>query len=162
MLNQNSKPFAQIQYFIKAGMFREAIITYSKLRDGVTNESELLSDKFFQRDLKEAEYSLIKLVRDQIQDIHRLMERNDIRYAFARCMQLVEILDVEPTRRYFTEYLYELHELLEQLNNERRAEQGIYEIQRLVEHHELNKAIHQLQILRDEVHPRSRFRREIE
>lgn len=147
---------------MQAGMFAEAIAAYSKLRDGATRESELISDKIIQRELKEAEYSLVKIVREQIQEIYRLMERGNIDYAFARGMQLVEILDVEPTRRYFTQYLYELRDVMEQLNNERHSQQDLFQIQRLVEHHELGEAVHRLRILRDEVHPRARIRQEIE
>jgi len=162
MLSQNSNLFDQIRYLVKAGMFGEAIITYSKLRYNAMNEPELLSDKFFQREIKESEYSLTKIVRDRIQEIYHLNEQGNTEKAFAHGMQLAEILDIEPTRRYFTEYLYELRNILEQLNNNRHVEQDFYQIQRLVEHHELSKALYRLETLKDEVHPRARIRGEIE
>lgn len=161
MLNQDN-PFSQLRYFIQAGMFVEAITSYSRLRDGAARNIEVISDKIVQRELKEAEYSLVGILRKQIQEIYRLMENGNIEYAFARGMQLMEILDVEPTRRYFTQYLYELRDIMEQLNNDRHSQQDFYQIQRLVEHHELSEAIYRLRILRDEVHPRARIRREIE
>ena len=161
MLNQND-PFAQIRHFVKAGMFVEAIAAYSLLRDRATRESELIADILFQRELRYAEDSLDKIVRDELRRIYNFIERGDIERAFARGMQLREILDVEPTRRYFTEYLYELRDLMEYVNNERNAQQDFFQIQRLVEHHELSEAIYRLRILRDEVHPRAHIRREIE
>lgn len=161
MLNRDN-PFAQLRYFMQAGMFVEAIAAYSQLRDGATRNPEVLSDKIIQRELKEAEYNLIKIVRDKLQEIYHYAERGDVEFAFARGMQLVEILNVEPTRRYFTQYLYELRDIMEQLNNDKHSQQDFYQIQRLIEHHELSEAIHRLRILRDEVHPRARIRREIE
>lgn len=161
MLSQ-SNPFSQLRCFVQAGMFVEAITAYSALREGATRDSGLIADEVFQRELGEAEYSLARIVRQQIEEIHDLMERGRTEHAFARGMQLAEILDVEPTRRYFTQYLHELHDLLGQLNNERSAEQGFHKVQRLVEHHEFDKALRQLSLLREEVYPRARIRREIE
>lgn len=161
MSSQNN-PFSQLRYFVQAGMFAEAIAAYSILRDGATRDSELISDKFVQREIKEAEYNLTKIVRDRIQEIYYLVERGETEAAFARGMQLEEILGVEPTRRYFTQYRYELRNLLERLDNDRHVEQYFYEVQRLVERHELNNALHQLETLRDKVHPRSQIRGAIE
>lgn len=162
MLNQNSNPFAQIRQFLEVGMFGEAINAYSKLRKDTTNAPELLSNKSFQREFKETEDNLDKMVRNQIQDIHRFIERGNTNSAFARCRQIQRILDVEPTSLYFSQYLYELNILLEQLENDMRSEQDFYEIQRLVDHHKLDEALYRIQILKGEVHPRAYIRREIE
>lgn len=143
-------------------MLAEALKTFSEISDAVASEPELLADKIFQRDFREAEYSLNRIVRDEIEMIYRLSQDGHVRDAWARAMNLMSILENAPIRGHFREYQYQLRDLMEQLVKERYAEEKYFEILRLVEHHELGTALNQLSILREEVYPRARIRHEIE
>jgi hypothetical protein len=105
MFNQNNQnpSFEQLKYFIQAGMFQEAIAAYSKLREIAEKNFELISNESIQKEFRENESILIGWVREQIKEIYQFTGRRNTEYAFTRGMSLLEILDIESTRRYFSQ-----------------------------------------------------------